>query len=152
MAAVTIDRKGVVAIGKIIILELQDDDSTVFEEIMEILEKHSHAVHKISSPQATISFPGIEIHVKEHKVYRNSQEIHLTTKEYSILLFLMQHPRQVLTYQQIYEHCWGDFAYGNEKSVVGSHIRLIRRKLNLYQDCVIRCVWEIGYCFEPAQL
>ncbi|MGI5959227.1 MAG: hypothetical protein ACOX60_07425 [Massiliimalia sp.] len=37
---------------------------------------------------------------------------------------------------------------GTKKNVVGSHVRMLRRKIGMNEGCTIRCVWEIGYCFE----
>lgn len=129
-------------------MELHDNDSPILDEIVKIVKKHANMEYIIPSSQSILSFPGIEIHLAQHKVYRNHEEIHLTAKEYAIFLFLAKRPHQVLTYQQIYEHCWGELAYGNEKNVVGSHVRLIRRKLKMDNKCTIRCIWEIGYRFD----
>ena len=44
----------------------------------------------------------------KRKVFRDRQEIQLTTKEYEILLLLVTHKGYVLTYNQIYEKVWGN--------------------------------------------
>ena len=115
-----------------IILELQEQDSKTFEEILTIL-------------------PGLEIYPSKRKVFRDRQEIQLTTKEYEILLLLATNKGHVLTYSQIYEKVWRDFPSGSESNTIGFHICNLREKL--YQAApnapfTIRSVREVGYCFE----
>lgn len=98
-----------------------------------------------------LSLPGLEIYPNKHKVFRNRQEIRLTTKEYEILLLLVSNKGRVLTYNQIYEKVWGDLPSGNENNTIGFHIYNLREKL--YQAApdapfTIRSIREVGYCFE----
>ena len=83
-------------------------------------------------------------------LYR-SREIHLTAKEYRLLWLLVVNKGQVLTYQQIYEKVWGDISSGGESAAIGYHICNLRDKLYAaFPDAPfeIRCVREVGYCFE----
>ena len=98
-----------------------------------------------------LSLPGLEIYPSKRKVFRDRQEIQLTTKEYEILLLLAANKGRVLTYSQIYEKVWGDLASGSENNTIGFHICNLREKL--YQATpnapfTIRSVREVGYCFE----
>lgn len=98
-----------------------------------------------------LSLPGLEIYPDKRKVFRDRQEIQLTTKEYEILLLLAANKGHVLTYSQIYEKVWGDFPSGSESNTIGFHICNLREKL--YQAApnapfTIRSVREVGYCFE----
>ena len=116
-------------IGKVIILDLQDNDTLAFTEILAFLKKH-HDFEWYSLGQETIlSLPGLEIHMDKRKVYRNNQEIKLTVKEYKILCFLVANRNRVLTYEQIYQRVWGEDAIGNESNAVGWHVRNLRKKL-----------------------
>ena len=120
-----IDIWEVIVIGQVIIIELQEQDST--------------------------SFPGLTIYSSRRKVFRDQQEIHLTNKEYEILLLLVIHKGWVLTYNQIYEKVWKDCPTGNERNTIGFHICNLREKL--YEAApnapfAIRSVREVGYCFE----
>ena len=98
-----------------------------------------------------LSLPGLEIHPVKRKVFRDRQELHLSLKEYEILLLLVANKGRVLTYSQIYEKVWGDFTPGNERNLIGFHICNLRKKL--YEAApnapfTIRSVREVGYCFE----
>ena len=98
-----------------------------------------------------LSLPGLEIYPDKRKVFRDRQEIRLTTKEYEILLLLVANKGHVLTYSQIYEKVWGDCPSGSENNTIGFHICNLREKL--YEAApnapfTIRSVREVGYCFE----
>ena len=57
-----------------------------------------------------LSLPGLEIYPSKRKVFRDRQEIQLTTKEYEILLLLASNKGHVLTYNQIMRR-FGEIAH-----------------------------------------
>lgn len=134
-----------------IILELQEKDSQTFDEILTFLKCHPEIETYELAREPMLSLPGLEIYPSKRKVFRNRQEIHLTTKEYEILLLLAANKGRVLTYSQIYEKVWGDIPYGGESNTIGFHICNLREKL--YEAApnapfTIRSIREVGYCFE----
>ncbi len=51
----------------------------------------------------------------------------------------------------IYRKVWGEDVYGDESNAIGCHIRKLREKLYEAEPdapFTIRCVREVGYCFE----
>ena len=84
-------------------MELQEQDSKAFEEIVSILQCHPEIEKFELAKEPILSLPGLEIYPSKRKVFRDRQEIQLTTKEYEILLLLVTHKGYVLTYNQIYE-------------------------------------------------
>ena len=56
------------------------------------------------------------------------QEIGLTVKEFELLWFLMRHPRQVFTRDQLLENIWGLSDY-IDPGTVTVHIRRLREKI-----------------------
>ena len=134
-----------------IILELQEQDSKAFEEIVSILQCHPEIEKFELAKEPILSLPGLEIYPSKRKVFRDRQEIQLTTKEYEILLLLVTNKGYVLTYNQIYEKVWGNYPSGSENNTIGFHICNLREKL--YEATpnapfTIRSVREVGYCFE----
>ena len=116
---------------RILVLELKDQDSPIFDKIMEVVK----------------CCPDIE-HIK---INRDRREINLTAKEYDLLSLLVANKGQVLTYDQIYRKVWGEDAFGDESNAIGCHIRNLREKLYEAEPdapFTIRCVREVGYCFE----
>ena len=98
-----------------------------------------------------LSVPGLEIYPSRRKIYRGRKENSLTVKEYDLFYLLVLNRGQVLTYGQIYQNVWGDEAIGRENNAVKCHIRNLRKKLfKAMPDAAfaIRCVREVGYCFD----
>ena len=139
------------SIGRVLVIEFDDKDSSVFDEIMRALEKHP-AFEKLKlNDEAVLSLPGLEIYPQSRKIYRNRREIHLTAKEYDLLSLLVANKGRVLTYEQIYNKVWGTDSLGNESKSIGYHICNLREKLfeaSPEAPFTIRCVRDVGYCFE----
>lgn len=77
------------------------------------------------------------------------QFIPLTTKEFQLLEYFMQHPNQIVTRDQIQNQLW---EIGSEtiSNVVAAQMRLLRRKLaQTVGDSLIETVHGIGYRFNP---
>ena len=132
-------------------IEFNDQESSVFESVMDVLKHHSN--FEIMQPDAemVVTIPGLEIYPSRRKIYRGRKEISLTAKEYDLFYLLVVNKGQVLTYGQIYQNVWGDEAIGRENNAVKCHIRNLREKLfKAIPDAAfaIRCVREVGYCFD----
>ena len=137
-------------IGRILVIEFDEKDSGVFDEVMGVLQKHKSFERLQIKAENTISFSGLTIYPNQRKIYRDRQEIPLTTKEYELLCLLATNQGQVLTYTQIYEKVWSSSPSGNE-GIIRFHLCNLRKKLNaISQDepFVIRCIRDVGYCFE----
>jgi DNA-binding response OmpR family regulator len=63
------------------------------------------------------------------EVRRGGRKVDLTTKEFDLLRFLLEHPRQVFSKSQILEAVWG-YDYLGGSNVVEAYISYLRRKLN----------------------
>lgn len=75
----------------------------------------------------------------------NPQKILLTTKEFQLLEYFMQHPNQILSRDQIIGRIWQAEADFNS-NVVAAQMRLLRRKLIEYgHDNLIETVYGMGY-------
>jgi len=53
-----------------------------------------------------LTFPGLEIHIREQAVYHNGTLIPLSHHEFFTLLYLAEHPSWVLSQSMIYEAVW----------------------------------------------
>ena len=138
---------------RIVVFEVHDSDSDIFDKIMEIVESHPDIECLRVKDEPMLSLPGLEIYPGRRKIYRDRREINLTTKEYDLLCLLAANRGQVLTYDQIYRKVWGEDAYGDESNAIGCHIRHLREKLYEAEPdapFTIRCVREVGYCFEVS--
>ncbi|KPQ34752.1 MAG: Response regulators consisting of a CheY-like receiver domain and a winged-helix DNA-binding domain [Phormidesmis priestleyi Ana] len=83
-----------------------------------------------------------------HSGQPHEQRIELTQKEFQLLEYLMQHPKQILTRDQVLNQLWEIGAEPNS-NVVAAQMRLLRRKL-APQGCenLIETVYGMGYRFN----
>ena len=102
-------------IGKLLIMEFSDNESAVFSDIMNMLERYPN-FHKYKlKDESILSLPGIEIRLERRKIYSASQEISLTAKEFDILCMLAVNRGRVVTYEQIYQNVWNEYPTGGRK-------------------------------------
>lgn len=89
---------------------------------------------------------GIELDDRTKEVHLDGEKITLTRTEYDILKLLMEHPGQVFSPNQIYEHVWNDHPYGTENTVA-VHIRHLREKIEYdpAEPRYLKVVWGRGY-------
>lgn len=143
--------KGGDNIGRLLLMEFSEQDTTVFEEVMAVLKRYPDFEKLHLDDEMVLSLPGLEIYPDRRKIYRDRQEIHLTAKEYDLLCLLVYNQGRVLTYEQIYQKVWGEEPFGKESNAIGCHIRNLREKLfqaSPNTPINIRCVREVGYCLE----
>lgn len=73
------------------------------------------------------------------------QPILLTTKEFQLLEYFMQHPNQILTREQLMNRVWS-LSADPMSNVVAAQIRLLRKKLADYGcEGLIETVYGMGY-------
>ena len=81
------------------------------------------------SNKKILKFKNISIHTLEARVFKNNEEIFLTSAEYKLLLILIQNKYMVLSRAQILEKLWDvtyDFINDNTLSV---YIKRLREKI-----------------------
>ncbi len=81
-----------------------------------------------------------------HEIYLNGELLTLKRKEYDLLYFLICNPGRVFSREDLIQKVWGD-ADIQDYRTVDSHIKLLRRILGEFADC-IQTVWGIGYKFS----
>ena len=141
-------------IGRLLVAEFKENETRLFNEIMEVFRKYPDFQKYEVDYTPTISFPDLEILPDQRKVYCGKREVSLTTKEFNLLYYFAANEGRVLTYEQIYQKIWGNYVQDIENNTIGSHVCKLREKL--YKACPdrqfeLRCVREIGYCFEAKQ-
>ena len=97
-----------------------------------------------SDTGARLAFGDVTLDRRERRVTRAGQAIDLTVKEYEILEYLLRHPRQVLTREQILDQVWG-WDYPGGANVVEVHVSALRAKLGDGDRSLIRTVRGVGY-------
>ena len=89
--------------------------------------------------------PGVDPAQLE-KIFKNGVELPLKNREYELLLFLMRHPGQVFSREDLYEMIWGLESMG-DSITVAVHIGRIREKLedDPASPKLLQTVWGVGY-------
>jgi DNA-binding response OmpR family regulator len=98
-----------------------------------------------------LHFMDITLDTGTHEARRGACVILLNNKEYTLLEYLMRHPRQVLSREMITEHVWDSDAE-HLSNVIDVYIRSLRRKLCEHNEPdVIHTIRGSGYQLkEPA--
>ena len=80
------------------------------------------------------------------RILKNGRELPLKNKEYELLLFLMRHPGQVFSREDLYELIWGLESMG-DNITVAVHIGRIRDKVedDPENPRLLQTVWGVGY-------
>jgi two-component system, OmpR family, manganese sensing response regulator len=80
--------------------------------------------------------------------YRRDRTIDLSEKECQLLEYLMRHPGQLLTHEQIHQYLWRSETEKPSSNVLAAQIRLLRRKIEAPRESVlIHTVYGRGYRF-----
>jgi DNA-binding response OmpR family regulator len=99
---------------------------------------------------APLAYGELSIEPQTRLVYNAGRQVELTAKEFDLLYYLMRHPRQVFTRDQLLEAVWGLADY-IDPSTVTVHIRRLREKIEPDPSVPahLQTVWGVGYKFEP---
>ena len=90
---------------------------------------------------------GIKINLLQAQVYKNGEQIDLTTGEYKLLCLFIQNPNIVLTKEQILQRLWDCDANYIDSSTLTVYIRRLRMKVenNPSEPEIILTVRGMGY-------
>ena len=138
--------------GKLLIVSISDHEEHILNKIMEIIADEPELDHIALPPSnASLSFPHLEIRLKEQTVSCSGQLVTLTHHEFAVLAYLARHPGWVFSASQIYEAVWaadGEHCGTAVASVTGQ----IRRKLtpDTPKGGYIRTVLGSGYKFNSS--
>ena len=97
-----------------------------------------------------LRFGDLVLDLATRRALRNGRAIDLTMKEFELLKYLMEHPREVLTREQILENVWG-YDFVGESNVIEVYIRYLRLKIeDEGEKRLIQTVRGVGYVLREA--
>jgi len=97
-----------------------------------------------------LRFGDLVLNLGTRRATHHGRAIDLTMKEFELLRFLMEHPREVLTREQILENVWG-YDFMGESNVIEVYIRYLRLKIeDEGQKRLIQTVRGVGYVLREA--
>ena len=80
------------------------------------------------------------------RVLRGEEEMHLTRKEYDLLLLFLRNRDRALYRDYLYETVWGEDDIADSTRTLDTHVTRLRRKLHLGDR--LRTVRNVGYMLE----
>jgi two-component system, OmpR family, response regulator NblR len=95
-------------------------------------------------------FDDLVLDLDTRQAVRGQRSIELTAKEFELLRYLMQHPGETLTREQILENVWG-YDAGGESNVIEVYVRYLRIKLQEGgEKRLIQTVRGFGYVLREG--
>ncbi|MBD2460112.1 response regulator transcription factor [Oscillatoria sp. FACHB-1407] len=97
-----------------------------------------------------LRFADLMLDLATRRAFRNERIVDLTMKEFELLKYLMEHPREVLTREQILENVWG-YDFLGESNVIEVYIRYLRLKIeDEGEKRLIQTVRGVGYVLRES--
>ena len=113
---------------------------------LDVLGARVAAVLRRTTPPASAvtQYADLVLDDVAHLVTRAGRPVDLSPTEYRLLHFLLRHPEQVLSKDQIVEHVWG-YDFDGDPKVVETYISYLRRKIDATDPPLITTVRGFGY-------
>lgn len=99
-----------------------------------------------------LAFDGLRIDPGAREVVVRDAPVTLTAREFDLLYYLVSHPGETFTRDQLMEAVW-DHAFAADSSTVTVHVRRLREKLEAdpRQPRYLQTVWGVGYQFGGGE-
>lgn len=91
----------------------------------------------------------LTIDIDAHQVFVNGKQVDFSTKEFELLLLLVNNEGKTLHKHYIFEKIWGQDSFSEEQTLT-VHIKMLRDKIEdkKSESKQIITVWGIGYRYE----
>jgi DNA-binding response OmpR family regulator len=136
---------------RVICLETGADDYLLKpDSAKEFLQMVRFYLHPVETPKEQLRFGELILDLTTRRLFLNGEGIDLTMKEFELLKYLMSHPKEVLSREQILENVWG-FDFRGESNVIEVYIRYLRLKIETEgRKRLIHTVRGVGYVLRDA--
>lgn len=137
--------------AKIEVLKLGADDFLLKPFNLEELQlKVERNIQKYLNQQVSYKkheeFKNIVLNQDTREVFVDGQNVYFTSKEFDILMLLIQNPNKVISKEKIFKEVWHE-EYCIDTQTVTVHIKNIRKKIKEINPTTptIETVWGIGF-------
>lgn len=127
-----------------------DDYITKPFSVKELLARISSVLRRYNingqSEESILSTGNLKVDLNKHEVYKGSEKIELTLKEFELLKLLLENKGKVLSRNHLLDKIWG-YEYYGETRTVDVHIRYLRKKLegDSSSEKYIQTIRGVGY-------
>ena len=111
----------------------------------ELLERIKVQLRPVTGEQVVFSLGPIRFDTLSHQVFKESEEIKLTQKEFGLLEYLLRNKGKVCRRSRIIESVW-DIHFEYNTGVIDVYINSLRKKLKLdREEDYIQTIRGVGY-------
>ena len=104
----------------------------------------------VEGDENVLRFEDVTLNASTREVFRGERRVELTKIEFELLELFLQHPRQVLTREQILDLVWG-YNFDSGTNSLAVYIGYLRRKLEEGgEGRLIQTVRGVGYSLRSA--
>ncbi|MBC7883309.1 MAG: response regulator transcription factor [Anaerolineae bacterium] len=118
--------------------------------IEELLARIRARLRSVKDEKETykLSFEDIFIDRLTHEVHRGKRAIELTPKEFDLLVYLLNHSRQVVSKNAILERVWG-YDFMGDSNIIEVYVRSLRLKLEKEgEKRLLHTIRGVGYILK----
>jgi len=103
----------------------------------------------VEAPPAVIDLGAVQVDLAGHRLLRDGHAVAIKPKAFDLLAFLVRHPGQVFTRDQLLEHVWG-YDYAGETRTVDVHMHWLRSDIeaDTGHPTFLQTVRGVGYVFR----
>ncbi len=114
-------------------------------EILELLVRMDKVLQRTGGNAGILHVRDLEIHLDEHRVFQNGEEVALRPTEFRLLAVLAKNRNIAVSREDLIRLVWGE-AYTGESRTVDVHVGQLRKKLGLSESIVT--IPRVGYRLE----
>ena len=144
-------------LDKVVGLELGADDYVTKPFSLRELSARIRALFRrseqVAAPAAAlppvVDLGRVQVDLAGHRLLRDGEALAIKPKAFELLAFLLRHPGQAFTRDQLLEHVWG-YDYAGETRTVDVHVHWLRSTLedDAAAPRFIHTVRGVGYVFR----
>src|SRR5215471_1656255 len=140
-------------VDRVLGLEIGGDDYMTKpfspRELIARVKAHLRREELDAGPAATVEIGPFKLDAAARRVYLAGAELELTSTEFNLLEFFIQHPGRAYSREQLLEAVWGEQRYVTPRTV-DVHVRRLREQIEEQPDSprYLTTVRGFGYRFE----
>ena len=115
--------------------------------VMELVSCVKAVLRRCGKAQGTLAAFDVVLDPAARRVTRSGTPLHLTPREFDLLVFLASNKGIALSREKILQKVW-NYDYFGEDRTVDTHVKMLRGHLGKCRG-YIATVWGIGYKFDP---
>jgi DNA-binding response OmpR family regulator len=107
--------------------------------------------YELKAKRTIINSGAISINKEANEVYLNGKLLNITSKEFELLLLLVENPDKTLRKDYIFNKIWGVDSFSEDQTLT-VHIKMLRDKVedNPKKPKRIVTLWGVGYKYEEV--